>query len=126
MGFGTNLTEEYLEPGFDLNEILVKSPSSTFFVRVGSEDLQKMGIRKNDILLVDRALTPSNGDLVLAVLDGDFILGRYKRLKNTIYIYKQILHTKELKPIEVSTDRDFFVWGVAVYSFHNLREQSAR
>ena len=57
--------EQYLEPPLDLNELLVKRPAATFFVKVEGDSMINAGIQDKDLLVVDRALTPANGDIII-------------------------------------------------------------
>ena len=64
--------EQYLEPPLDLNELLVKRPAATFFVRVQGDSMIGAGINDGDLLVVDRSLRPASGDIIIASVDGDF------------------------------------------------------
>ena len=64
--------EQYLEPPLDLNELLVKRPAATFFVRVQGDSMIGAGINDGDLLVVDRSLRPASGDVIIASVDGDF------------------------------------------------------
>ena len=64
--------EQYAEPQLDLNELLVKRPAATFFVRVEGDSMIGKGIFDGDLLVVDRSLTPRDGDVIIAAVDGDF------------------------------------------------------
>lgn len=64
--------EQYLEPPLDLNELLVKRPAATYFVRVTGDSMIGAGISDGDLLVVDRSIRPADGDLVIASIDGDF------------------------------------------------------
>ena len=70
--------EQYLEPPLDLNAKLVKRPAATFFVRVVGDSMSGEGIRDGDILVVDRSLTPANGDIIIAAVDGEFTVKTYR------------------------------------------------
>ena len=64
--------EQYQEPPLDLNELLVKRPAATYFVRVEGDSMVGAGIRDGDLLVVDRSLRPADGDVIIASVDGDF------------------------------------------------------
>ena len=64
--------EQYQETPLDLNELLVKRPAATFFVKVQGDSMIGEGIHDGDLLVVDRSLRPSNGDVIIACVDGDF------------------------------------------------------
>ncbi len=64
--------EQYQETPLDLNELLVKRPAATFFVKVQGESMIGEGIHDGDLLVVDRSLRPASGDVIIACVDGDF------------------------------------------------------
>lgn len=70
--------EQYLEPPLDLNGLLVKRPAATYFVRVSGDSMIGAGIHDGDLLVVDRSLTPSSGDIVIAAVDGEFTVKTYR------------------------------------------------
>ena len=64
--------EQCLEMPLDLNELLVKRPAATFFVKVQGDSMIGEGIHDGDLLVVDRSLRPADGDIVITCVDGDF------------------------------------------------------
>lgn len=76
--------EQYLEPPLDLNELLVKRPAATFFVRVQGDSMIGAGIHDGDLLVVDRSLRPASGDVIIACVDGDFTVKTYRRDKSSV------------------------------------------
>ena len=64
--------EQYQETPLDLNELLVKRPAATFFVKVQGDSMIGEGIHDGDLLVVDRSLRPASGDIIIACVDGDF------------------------------------------------------
>ena len=74
--------EQYLEPPLDLNELLVKRPAASFFVRVSGDSMIGEGIHDGDLLVVDRSLRPASGDVIIACIDGEFTVKTYRRDKN--------------------------------------------
>lgn len=74
--------EQYQEPPLDLNELLVKRPAATFFVRVQGDSMIGEGIHDGDLLVVDRSLRPASGDIIIACVDGDFTVKTYRRDKD--------------------------------------------
>ena len=70
--------EQYLEPPLDLNELLIKRPAATYFVRVEGDSMIGVGIHDGDILVVDRSLRPASGDVIIASVDGDFTVKTLK------------------------------------------------
>ena len=65
--------EEYEQDTLDLNDLLVKHPAATFYCRITGDSMKDMGILDGTILVVDRSITPKDGQVVLAALNGEFI-----------------------------------------------------
>lgn len=57
----------------DLNDILVRHPQATFLMRMAGDALHELGIDTGDLVLVDRAITPAHGHVVIAVVDDEFV-----------------------------------------------------
>jgi DNA polymerase V len=72
--------EDHAQKRIDLNEVLIKHPQATFLLRVSGHSMREAGIDDGDVVLVDRAIGPRHGHVVVAVVDGDFTIKRlYKR-----------------------------------------------
>lgn len=78
--------EQYAEPPLDLNELLVKRPAATFFVRVSGDSMIGEGIHDGDILVVDRSLRPASGDVIVASIDGEFTVKTYRKDKDGVHL----------------------------------------
>ena len=110
--------EDYIELGIDLNKYLVRNPISTFFLRVSGNSMTNAGIYNNDLLIIDRSINPSPGHIVVALLDGEFTLKRLIKKKDNYYLKAD----KENYPaISLYEYRDIHIWGVAIYSIHELK-----
>ena len=70
--------EQYMEPPLDLNELLVRRPAATYFVRVSGDSMIGAGINDGDLLVVDRSLRPADGDIIIACVDGEFTVKMYR------------------------------------------------
>ena len=109
--------EDYIELGIDLNQYLIKNPISTFFLRVSGNSMNNAGIYNNDLLIIDRSINPHPGHIVVALLDGEFTLKRLIKEKNNYYLKAD----KENYPaISLYQYLDIHIWGVAIYSIHEL------
>jgi len=64
--------EDHQVERIDLMQQLVKHPQATFYIRVRGESMRDVGILDGSVVLVDRAIAPADGQIVLAVVDGDF------------------------------------------------------
>ena len=70
--------DDYLDRPLDFNELLVGNPAATFAVRLAGESMTGAGLFPGDIAVVDRSVAPANGCIVLALLDGEFTVKRYR------------------------------------------------
>jgi len=61
----------------DLNKLVVKNRSSTFYMRVESTSYEELSIYAGDILTIDRALQMKSGDIFVGAVDGEFIIRKY-------------------------------------------------
>lgn len=109
--------DDYIDTGLDLNKHLVKHPAATFFVRVEGESMVGAGIHPGDILVVDRALEPTDGRVVIAVLDAELTVKRIGLRGGGLRL---VAENPDYAPIEVSADTDFTVWGVVTYVIHGV------
>ena len=111
--------EDYIELGIDLNKYLIKNPISTFFLRVSGNSMNNAGIYNNDLLIIDRSINPNPGNIVVALLDGEFTLKRLIKEENNYYLKAD----KENYPaINLYEYIDIEIWGVAIYSIHKLKK----
>lgn len=91
-GFSSPATH-YTEPRIDLNEALVSNPSATFYVRVADNSFANYGIKENDVLIIDKSLTPNNNQLILAIKDDAFsILKIENKQKETLQVWGVITY----------------------------------
>lgn len=92
----------------DLNRELIKSPASTFFARLRDGSMENDG----DLLIIDKSIEPYSGCLVVVFIDNEFILKRIKIEKDTISL---ISESNNSKPIIVTLDNSYTIWGVVKY-----------
>ncbi|MEB3351425.1 MAG: translesion error-prone DNA polymerase V autoproteolytic subunit [Cyanobacteriota bacterium] len=109
--------DDYVEVGIDLNEQLIRHPSSTFFLRVSGDSMVGAGIHHGDLLIVDRSLEPRPGRIVVAVLEGAFTLKRLARHHGRLRLEAA---NPAYPPIHLSDADDLRLWGVAVHAIHPL------
>jgi DNA polymerase V len=74
-GFSSPATH-YTEPRIDLNTELISNPSATFYVRVIDDSFGEFDIYKDDVLIIDKSLTPKNNQLAVVIKEGAFQIER--------------------------------------------------
>lgn len=68
--------EDHGAERIDLNKVLIRHPQATFLMRVRGASMREAGIDDGDVVLVDRAIRPCHGHVVVAVVDGEFTVKR--------------------------------------------------
>lgn len=108
---------DYLGKKLDLNEYLITHPAATYFVRVEGSSMIDAGINSGDMLIVDRAVEPRDGSIVVAAINGEFTVKRVKRLKDGLYLVSENIN---FAPIKITEDMDFEIWGVVTHAIHHI------
>ncbi len=109
--------DDYLERPLDFNELLIRNPAATFAVRLASDSMTGAGLFPGDIAVIDRSVTPMPGCIVLALLDGEFTIKRYRPRGNGVVLQAD---NPGFPDIEVTSERAFEVWGVVTRSIRML------
>lgn len=115
-GFPSPATD-YCESRLDLNELCVKHPAATYFVRAQGDSMIEAGIFPGDVLVVDRSLTAKHGDIVIAILNGELTV---KKLETRPSLRLVPMNSK-YAPVEIPEDTDIEIFGVAITAVHSLR-----
>ena len=110
--------DEYIETKLSLDEHLIQHEAATFFLRVKGDSMINAGIHDGDLLIVDRALTPQDGNIVIAVLDGELTLKRLLLRDPEIILMPE---NPKYPPITLNAERDLTLWGVVTNVVHSLR-----
>ncbi|MBB3854736.1 DNA polymerase V [Xanthomonas arboricola] len=63
--------EDFQDDELDLNQVLIRNPPATFLYRAEGWSMLLAGVCDGDILVLDRSVRPINGDMVLAIWDGN-------------------------------------------------------
>ncbi|MBV8886055.1 MAG: translesion error-prone DNA polymerase V autoproteolytic subunit [Chroococcidiopsidaceae cyanobacterium CP_BM_RX_35] len=107
--------EDYIEGQLDLNQYLIKHPTATFFVRVAGDSMIGVGIHSNDILVVDRALEPEQGSIIIAVVNGELTVKRLHQVGSQLVL---LAENDKYQSLEINEHTDFQIWGVVTNVIH--------
>ena len=110
--------EDYIEMALDLNKELIKNPEATFYARVRGHSMKDACIQDGDLLVIDKAQEPKDGCVAVCAIDGEFTLKRLAVEKDGIYLMPA---NDEFKPIKITEENDFLVWGIVAYVVHKVR-----
>ena len=109
--------DDYIGQQLDINELLIRNPAATFFVRVAGDSMTGVGINDNDILVVDRSLEPIHGKIIVAAVNGELTV---KRLVRTDSSCRLVAENPNYPPLEISEDLSCVVWGVVTSVIHQF------
>jgi DNA polymerase V len=109
--------DDYLDDALDLNQHLIKHPTATFFVRVAGESMREAGIHSGDVLIVDRALTPTDGSVVIAIVNGELTVKRLSKRHGTLILMPE---NAQYPPLPITETTAFEIWGVVTYVIHRV------
>ena len=108
--------DDYTEENIDLNEYLISNPYSTFFLRVKGESMINAGIRNKDLIIVDKSLTAKPGDIIVAMIDGEFTIKRLSIKNNELYLKAENYNYPNFR---FKNHIDVQIWGVVIHSIHS-------
>ncbi len=112
--------EEHVEKRLDPSEFLIDQKDATFFVTIQGYSMIDVGLLPGDKAVVDRSKQASIGNIVLAVLDGEFTIKTLSRSKEGAVRLLPANSTGAYKPIEINEDMNFEIWGVVTGSFRRF------
>lgn len=142
--------ENYMTGGIDLNKELVRHPAATFYARVVGDSMIEAGVSEGDILVIDRSLEAREGDMAVCFIDGEFTLkylsfsdpssadhrsadcgaasveaassavtGKFNR-GDSLWL---VPANPACRPMKVTVENDFTLWGVVTYVIKNVRSR---
>jgi len=109
---------EWQESRLNITDLLIPHPASIFYVRCSGNSMLRAGIHDGDILVVDRSLSPTHNDIVIAAF-GDVGL-TVKRLKITPAGLRLVAEHPGYPPLDLDTLPDTEIWGVVTFCVHPL------
>lgn len=93
----------------DLNDILVPHPQATFLMRVAGNAMHEFGIDGGDLVLIDRAIPPSHGHVVIAVVDEEFVCRQLCKQGGELRLQATLAGCADILARE---GEEFQIWGV--------------
>ena len=114
--------DDYLDMDLNLHDYLVQHPSATFCVRAIGDSMVDAGIQSSDVMVIDRALTPKNNDIILALVYGEFNVKRIKKSEDELYLMPA---NENYKPMKITEEMNFQVWGVVTFIIHKANASTS-
>lgn len=106
---------EDMSERLDLVKLLVRHKASTFFFRVNGVSMVDAAMDEGDIIIVDRAVEPYNNCKAVCYIDGEFTVKRVEIGEKSARLMPANENNTMYKPIEVTAENNFIIWGVVTY-----------
>lgn len=110
--------QDYTATSIDLNDILIKDKAATYILRVSGHSMIDAGISDGDEIIVDRSITPTHGNIVVAALAGEFTVKRFEidhHGKGWL-----VPANPDYSPIPIEEEVDFLIFGVVTRCIHHV------
>jgi len=105
------LAEEHIEDHYKVDGDLFH-PSADYLLRVNGDSMKDIGILDGDLLAVHQTTDVQQGQVVVARVEEDVTVKRYKREGNVVYLHAE---NEDFSPIKVDlTSQNFTIEGLAV------------
>ncbi len=107
---------DYEERELDINDLVVPHPLSSYFMKVSGDSMTGACIYSDDIIVIDKAITPAHNRIVVARIGEEYTLKRLQLLKGRKIFLKP--ENPKYLAMEVTGRDDFEVWGVVTWVLH--------
>jgi len=109
--------EEYQEPPLSIDELCGVGKPSLFMLTAWGDSMVGMGVYDGDLLVVDRAVEPKLGSIVVARIGAEFTVKTYS-IEHDIPVLKSA--NPAFKTIVIGEYEDSEIWGVVLWNLHKL------
>lgn len=117
MGAFPSPAQDYAEQRMNLSDFVVIHPTATYYVRSSDNSMIDGGIGDSDLLVVDSAITAQHGNIVIAAINGEFIV-RQLQLRPFIQLIPLNNAYKSIRP---GSEENLDIFGVVTYIIKSTR-----
>jgi DNA polymerase V len=110
--------EDHAGKRIDVLENLVRHPQATYQMRVKGDSMRDEGIFDGDIVLIDRAINPRNGHIVVAEIDGEFLVKKLVLRQGRMKLKAGNPTFADIIPKDGQT---ITIWGVVLTAFKKFQ-----
>src|SRR5690606_3344208 len=104
--------DDFQEDKISLDKYVVKNKDATFYASLKGTSMVDAGFDEGDILVIDRSLEPTDNKIAVCFVDGDFTVKRVKVTTDGAWL---LPYNKDLKPIKITEENTFIIWGIVTY-----------
>ncbi len=110
--------EDYRENSISLDRYIIQNPASTFMASANGNSMERVGIYHGDILIIDRSLSARDGDVIIALINGEFTVKQISIINHLLFL---IPKNPQYSPVKITSEMGFEVWGVVAFSIRKHR-----
>lgn len=108
--------QDWQDAAINLVELLRLDRAASFVFRISGDSMIDAGLSNDDVVVVDRDVTPCSGHIVIAVVDGGFVVRQLVIRQGVPYL--EARNARMNYPVTVA-DTNVEVWGVVRASVRN-------
>ena len=107
--------DDYRHETLDFNRDYIRHPEASFYGDVTGDSMRDAGIFDGDRVIIDKAVEPHDGSIVVAFWNGEFTM-KYLDLKHKKDGYIELKPANPDYPVfKISAEDRFEVWGVVIH-----------
>ena len=110
--------EDHSAKRIDVLEKLIRHPQATYQMRVKGDSMRDEGIFDGDVVLIDRAITPRSGHIVVAEIDGEFPVKKLVVRQGRMKLKSGNATYPDIVPKDGQT---LTIWGVVLTAFKQFQ-----
>lgn len=114
--------QDYMDRTLDFNKELIRHPAATFYAKVVGQSMIDAGIDEGDIVVIDRALDPRQGDVVVAYINGEFTMKYLDMTEQERSVIWLRAGNPDYPDFRLTPDDDLRIWGVVAKVIKNFRK----
>ena len=109
---------DYMEEDIDLKAFLQPNPTATYLARVKGDSMVNAHIPDNAIVVIDKSIKPRNNSVIVASLNGENVIKHFVKTHAGLFLSP---NNSAYKPIRITDEMDFSVWGVVTHVIVSLK-----
>ena len=112
--------DDYMHETLDFNRDYIRHPEASFYGRVEGDSMKDAGLFDGDRVIIDRAVEPHHGSIVVAWWDGGFTV-KFLDLTHRKDGYIELRPANDDYPVfKVDDPENFEIWGVVIHQIRTF------
>ena len=114
--------DDYSHETLDFNRDYIRHPEASFYGRVEGDSMKDAGLFDGDRVIIDRAVEPHHGSIVVAWWDGGFTM-KFLDLTHRKDGYIELRPANDDYPVfKIDDPENFEIWGVVIHQIRTFEK----